>query len=125
ERDLDLPIELLRSFRDHHVVIRPDDAVDASMRADIAEPLIFVAWLRESVRGIYADDPGPAFGSFFHPQAKAIIRLLKGDATSRDWCDDGRTPERESCSDVLASALRRALEDLEKIFGTDRAKWRR
>lgn len=96
---------------------------DASMRADLAEPLIFIAWLRESVRGIYADDLGPTFPSFFHPQAKAMIRLLKGEATSRDWCDDRRTPERESCSDVLASALRRALEDLEKTFGTDRAKW--
>src|SRR5690606_6678905 len=96
---------------------------DASMRADTAEPLIFVAWLRESVRGIYADDLGPAFGSFFHPQAKATIRLLKRDATGRDWCDDGRPPERESWSDVLASAQRRALEDLENTFHTDPAKW--
>ena len=34
---------------------------DGSMRADLAEPLIFTAWLREAVRAIYHDDLGFAF----------------------------------------------------------------
>ena len=96
---------------------------DAEMRADAPEPLIFVAWLREAVRAIYADDLGPAFNQFFSPRAKAMTRLLKGEAAGRDWCDDQRTGARESCGEVLATALRRAVQGLEGTFGRDRAHW--
>ena len=71
---------------------------DATMRKDAPEPLIFSAWLREAVRAIYRDDLGPAFGIFFDTRAKALIRLLEGRATGRDWCDDRATPDRESCT---------------------------
>ena len=54
----------------------------------------------------------------------AMIRLLEGRATGRDWCDDRTTPEREKCSDMLARALGLALADLEKRYGKDRSKWR-
>lgn len=96
---------------------------DAEMRADAAEPLIFMAWLRESVRAIYGEDLGLAFAQFFGPRAKTMIRLLKGEAGTRDWCDDRRTGGRESCADVLASSLRRALRELEAQFGRDRTQW--
>jgi penicillin amidase len=108
-----------------------DDAVldqlttwDAVMRGDAAEPLIFMAWLRESVRAIYSDDLGPAFDRFFDTRATTMIRLLEGRTTGRDWCDDRTTPEHEKCSDVLARALGVALADLEKRYGKDRSKWR-
>ena len=52
-----------------------------------------------------------------------MIRLLRGQATSRDWCDDRKTEARESCSNVLAAALGTALADLEKRFGNDRGQW--
>ncbi len=96
---------------------------DATMRADVPEPLLFVAWLREAVRAIYADDLQPAFGLFFHPRAKSMTRLLRGEATGRDWCDDRSTAARESCGDVLAAALRRAVQGLEERFGSDRSQW--
>lgn len=96
---------------------------DASMRADAAEPLIFVAWLREAVRAIYADDLGPAFDQFFHPRAKAMTRLLRGNASGRDWCDDRRTAAHESCGQILATALRLAIQGLEARFGRDRTQW--
>ena len=108
-----------------------DDAVldqlttwDAVMRGDAPEPLIFTAWLRESVRAIYSDDLGPAFARFFDTRAEAMIRLLEGRTTGRDWCDDRSTPEREKCGDILARALGVALADLEKRYGKDRSKWR-
>ena len=96
---------------------------DASMRADAVEPLVFVAWLREAVRAIYADDLGPAFDQFFHPRAMAMTRLLKGEASNRDWCDDRRTAKHERCGEVLAAALRRAVQRLESEFGRHRAQW--
>ena len=82
---------------------------DANMRADRPEPLIFTAWMREAVRGIYQDDLGAAFDRYFDSRAQALIRLLEGRATGRDWCDDRTTPLRESCGAVLAAALNRAL----------------
>jgi penicillin amidase len=97
---------------------------DSNMRGDAAEPLIFSAWVRESIRAIYRDDLGPAFGVFFDARAPALIRLLEGKATGRDWCDDRATPVKESCGSVLAGALKSALADLERRYGPDRSKWR-
>jgi len=96
---------------------------DATMQKETIEPLVFVAWLREFVRAVYADDLGPAFRQFYHPRAKPLARILKGEATARDWCDDRTTADQESCADVLASSFRRAIADLESKFGKDRSKW--
>jgi penicillin amidase len=93
------------------------------MQADRAEPLIFAAWLRETVRAIYSDDLGAAFDRYFDSRAQALIRLLEGNA-SRNWCDDRTTPGRESCGATLAAALNRALGDLEARYGKDRSQWR-
>ena len=97
---------------------------DATMRADIAEPLIFMAWERETVRAIYRDDLGSAFERFFTTRALALTRLLEGRSTSRDWCDDRTTPARETCDHVIAGALATAMAELDKRYGPDRARWR-
>ncbi len=89
---------------------------DASMRAEAIEPLLFMAWLRQSVRAIYADDLGLAFDQFFHPRAKAMVRQLKGKA-SRNWCN------ASNCGEILAAALKRATEELETEFSNDRTHW--
>lgn len=88
-----------------------------------AEPLIFAAWIRESMRGIFADDLGPVFERYFDGRPMTLIRVLEGQATGRDWCDDRRTKEHESCAQILADALQRALKDLETRFGPDRKAW--
>ena len=100
------------------------DRWDATMRADAPEPLIFMAWERETVRAIYRDDLGGAFERYFDTRALALTRLLEGRATSRDWCDDRTTPARETCDEVIAGALATALTDLEKRYGSDRSRWR-
>jgi penicillin G amidase len=97
---------------------------DGAMSADRPEPLIFTAWMREAVRAIYRDDLERAFDRYLGHRAVALIRLLEGRSTSRDWCDDRTTPERESCGAVLAGALNRALRDLALRYGDDRTKWR-
>jgi penicillin amidase len=94
-------------------------AWDARMDADAAEPLIFMAWVRESVRAVYKDDLLGAFEQFFDMRAPALIRLLEGRATSRDWCDDRATPAHETCGDVLSAALTRALRELRTRYGQD------
>jgi penicillin amidase len=98
-------------------------AWDDSMRADAAEPLIYMAWLRELAKAIWADDLGPTFPRFFGPQAPALIRLLESNASGRDWCDDGTTPARESCGLLVSRALTAALADLSQRYGADRRRW--
>ncbi|MFM9847870.1 MAG: penicillin acylase family protein [Hyphomicrobiaceae bacterium] len=98
-------------------------AWDGMMRGDTAEPLMFMAWVRETIRAIYADDLGPAFPRFFNPQAAVLIRLLDGKAAGRDWCDNIATSERETCAALIATALGTALADLDKRYGSNRDGW--
>jgi penicillin amidase len=99
-------------------------AWDGRQTLGSTESLIFAAWMREATRGIFADDLGPAFQRYFDSRPQALIRLLEGKATARDWCDDRRTPTRETCAQVLAESLARALKDLETQLGPDRTTWR-
>jgi penicillin amidase len=98
-------------------------AWDAWMQADKPEPLIFIAWLRESVRAIWRDDLGSAFGPAFAPNAPALIRLLEGRAKGRDWCEDRSTPGHQTCGSVLAHALKAALEELTRTYGVNQMHW--
>jgi penicillin amidase len=97
---------------------------DTTMGAYISEPLIFMAWERETVRAIYRDDLGAAFQRFFGTRVLALSRLLEGRSTSRDWCDDRSTPAHETCDAVIAKSLSAALADLDKRYGSDRTRWR-
>jgi penicillin amidase len=99
-------------------------AWDGRQTITSTESLIFVAWMREAMIGIYADDLGAAFQRYFDGRPQPLIALLEGKAKSRDWCDDITTPARESCPQVLSAALTRALRGLESILGPDRSKWR-
>ncbi len=86
------------------------------------EPLLFNAWLRMAIKRVLADDLGEAFPSFWQGHVSAMLRWL-GPNPARDWCDDRRTPEKESCGDVLALSLRDAIKDLDIRLGSDRSKW--
>lgn len=96
---------------------------DGRMSRDSTEPLLFMAWMRESMRGIFADDLGPAFRDWFKPRALVLKRVLRGEA-SRNWCDDVQTDAEEDCSAVLANALASAVSDIEERFGDARNDWR-
>jgi penicillin amidase len=80
--------------------------------------------MREAVTVVYSDDLGGAFDRYLDYRALALIRLLEGRATSRDWCDNRTTPERETCAAAFATGLDRALRDLEDRYGKDRSRWR-
>ncbi|WP_419912940.1 penicillin acylase family protein [Hoeflea sp.] len=95
---------------------------DHEMVRESNVPLIFMAWLRESMIGIYGDDLGPAFDPWFKARGNVMINVLDGK-TQRDWCDDGRTSEKESCADILATSLDRAIADLKERYGSDRDSW--
>ncbi|WP_271894501.1 penicillin acylase family protein [Candidatus Phyllobacterium onerii] len=86
------------------------------------EPLLFSAWLRMATKRILEDDLGDAFPSYWQGHVDAMLRWL-GQTPARDWCDDGRTPEKESCGDILALSLADAIKDIDARLGSDRSKW--
>jgi penicillin amidase len=99
-------------------------AWDGTMAADRSEPLIAIAWWREISRGLYADELGPAFKGTWGMRAPFVTSALAGRGGAARWCDDIGTERVESCDDILAEALERALDDLSRRYGASPARWR-
>ena len=86
-----------------------------------AEPTIFMAWLRELNRSIYADELGTHFKSYWSMRPQVIRHML---TDAKQWCDDVRTATKETCESRISLALERALANLRKRHGADMAGWR-
>jgi penicillin amidase len=99
-------------------------AWDGTMSAERAEPLIAVAWWRELTRAIYADELGPAFRAAWSTRAQFVGNVLADRGGQNRWCDDIGTPRVETCPEILAESLERALADLRRRYGDDPAQWR-
>ncbi len=96
-------------------------AWDHRMGRDRPEPLIYMAWLRELMRELFADELGEAFEDYWEIRTEVMHRVL----TKRtDWCDVATTDERESCATAAAAALSDTIADLARQYGTDLAEWR-
>lgn len=94
------------------------------MRGELAEPLVFTAWLRHTLDRIWRDDLGEAARFSLDERLPALAALLLGRPTARDWCDDRTTPTVETCSEIVLGALEVALAELDQRFGADRSRWR-
>ncbi|MBI1943691.1 MAG: penicillin acylase family protein [Betaproteobacteria bacterium] len=97
---------------------------DGAMAAGQAEPLIAWGWWRELTRALYADELGAAFRPNWLARAVFVSRVLSGDASHAPWCDDARTPARETCEELLALSLEAALADLKSRHGARISDWR-
>ena len=98
-------LELLRSWN-------RDSAPDSAPAA------IYAAWYT-ALSAMPEDEAGDApLGAV---RSRFLIESLRANA---DWCDDVRTPARETCADLKAATLSRAVADLEKRFGPDPSAWR-
>ena len=96
---------------------------DGEMLKARAEPLIVNAWLRELTRLVYADELGELFAANWTERPVFMLNVLRDvDGQSR-WCDDIRTPQRETCNQMIARALDLALADLGRRYGADMANW--
>jgi penicillin amidase len=114
--------ELLPRFiaaNPEHEVTRKLAAWDTSMAAERAEPLIMTAWWREFARAVYADELGVEFRANWSARPVFLSKVLSGQS---HWCDDVRTPQRETCERLLNDSLEKALEELKKRHGED-WKW--
>lgn len=93
------------------------------MAAGLAAPLVFAAWYRELTRLVYADELGTLFPESWEIRAAFMIAAMKAERGYERWCDDVRTPARETCSAQAARAFELAAADLEKRYG-EPGTWR-
>jgi penicillin amidase len=97
-------------------------AWDGATRADAVEPLLLHAWLRTLRARIFDDDLGDLARDFVASSelTQATLRVLRGETTARDWCDDRSTPNRrETCAELATEALDAAVVELAEQSGRD------
>ena len=94
---------------------------DRRMDRTRPEPLVYAAWVREAMRALFADELGAEFTGWWANRPLLLQRTARDD---RSWCDDILTTPRETCPGQFAAALERALDRLERDYGTDPAAWR-
>ena len=91
------------------------------MLAGRPEPLIYSAWLMEFQRGLIADELGPdLYADMSQPNVPLMLRILRDRP---QWCDDRGTAAIESCDDIVAAALERALDGIARRQGSDVETW--
>ncbi len=122
-RDL-LPLMLQQAGRVEGVAGRAVamlEAWDLRMRRDRPEPLIYAAWLRETVRGMAEDELGPLFPRYWRNRGRFVRAVL---TQNRHWCGDARTGVAQDCGPILRDALDRSLASIAARLGHDMAGWR-
>jgi penicillin amidase len=96
---------------------------DGAMTMDSPAPLVFSAWYRELTRLVYADELGELFNEFWEQRLLFMTAVMKGDRGLDRWCDDVKTPVKETCAQRAALAFDRSAEDLHRLYG-EPSGWR-
>jgi penicillin amidase len=93
-----------------------------------AAPAIFQAWYYELLPAIVSDELGPEFTADYQGLDRASYRSRFLFRTLADrnniWCDDVRTPARETCDDAASAALHSGMARLTKQLGGDMGTWK-
>ena len=95
-------------------------AWDGDMDRQRPEPLIYMAWVREAMRTVFADELGPLFEAWWAYRPLVLRRALLDRPA---WCDDTATAAEETCKDRLALAHRRAVAFLQERYGGETPPW--
>ena len=96
-------------------------AWDHTMGRGSTEALIYMAWLRELMHVLFADELGDAFEDYWKIRTEPIHRAL---GARTQWCDDVTTSAEETCAEAVSRALRISLEFLAVTYGHDMDDWR-
>jgi penicillin amidase len=104
------------------------NAWNGDMDPDRPEPAIMVAWWREMLRQIFADELAPVWPDAWIQQNLhyTMLAALRRENGQEQWCDDVRTKDVvETCDMVAQIALKAALDTLVKETGSeDMRAWR-
>jgi penicillin amidase len=91
------------------------------MERAAAEPLIFSAWARRLMEGVFSDELRDVEHQPWQPRYSALLRTF---LDSQVWCDDITTADRqESCKQIATRALDLALADISDRYGADMSRW--
>jgi penicillin amidase len=97
-------------------------------RGDSGAAALFQAWLLRLTPAIAGDELGPLVTADYMGLERSSFgaRFLGRTLASPDspWCDDVRTPARETCDDTVLTALHAAVGDLARQLGGDMTRWR-
>lgn len=93
------------------------------MSIESAAPLVFMAWYRELTRLVYADELGDMFKDSWDQRAGFMVPVMKAERGYERWCDDVRTPVKETCAELASKAFDLAAVDLRKREG-EASRWR-
>ena len=96
-------------------------AWDRTMGRDSTEALIYMAWLRELMHVLFADELGDVFEDYWKIRTEVIHHALTGRT---QWCDDETTAQQETCGQAVSRALKVSLEYLAVTYGHDMDDWR-
>ena len=92
-----------------------------------AAPAIFQAWYYELLPAIVGDELGPEFTADYQGLDRASYRsrFLFHTLADRNniWCDDVRTPARETCDDAASTALHAGIARLTTQLGGNIETW--
>ena len=95
---------------------------------DSAAAAIFQSWYYELLPAVVMDDLGPRLTESYQEldRNSYISRFLMHALATSDnpWCDDARTPAKETCDDAALAALHAGLTRLTAQLGSDMAHWR-
>jgi len=86
---------------------------DYRMKAGRPEPLIYMAWLRQSVKRIAGDELGDELAGYWRPRPTFVRYVLDGGS---EWC-------ASDCTDEMRAALSDALNELSGLLGSDMSSW--
>ncbi len=95
--------------------------------ADSRAAAIFQAWFYALGPAIVRDDLGPLVSDAYNLKTIFMARFVERTIAANDasWCDDQTTADRrETCDEVVTTALRGAVADLTRRMGGDMSRWR-
>ena len=97
-------------------------AWDGTMGRGSTEALIYMAWLRELMHVLFADELGDVFEDYWKIRTEVIHRAL---SQRPGWCDNVTTAStQETCGEAVSRALKISLEFLAVTYGHDMEDWR-
>ncbi|MDE0391393.1 MAG: penicillin acylase family protein [Rhodospirillales bacterium] len=96
-------------------------AWDHTMGRESTEALIYMAWARELMHVLFADELGDVFEDYWKIRTEPIHRAL---SARTQWCDDVTTSAEETCGEAVSRALKISLEYLAVTYGHDMEDWR-
>lgn len=98
-------------------------AWDGTLAVDSVPATIYQAWFYQIGRVLFEDElRGDLYEQFAKRKHPVYLATVLGDPRST-WCDNVLSAPREDCAAAAHEALERALDQLEKLAGSNMSNW--